>query len=411
MIVYIKRKLTNNTIMKIISISTRISPDIGGSAKQTFLLSKYCSEQNIMMINISCIPKSKQYLKEEEINDHFKVYYLPFHAPGGDSSILKMFLFSIKFFIFSILKIFQVIRKEKIDLIHAHTPLPSGFIAYFFYKLCKIPYFYTIHGLDIPTPSILKFDFKLSARNSIKNFVVSEKLDNYIRKFYKLSNVQHLPIGVEISKFYHIQTIEEKETIIQNLNLATRLNKEDIIIIYIGYMFLAQKVNGMIDFLNGFNSFLEGLKTDSERKFFKLLYIGEGEYSVLLKNKIKELKLEKQVIFLGQREDVQDILAISNLLALTSYIEGFPNVILEAMASKVLCIATVVGEIKHILGDTGYIIKPGDINGIEKSIKHYLSLSSTQKEKLIKSAYKRVKALFDIEIVVKNIIEYYYSRK
>ena len=67
MIVYIKRKLTNNTIMKIISISTRISPDIGGSAKQTFLLSKYCSEQNSMMINISCIPKSKQYLKEEEM--------------------------------------------------------------------------------------------------------------------------------------------------------------------------------------------------------------------------------------------------------------------------------------------------------------------------------------------------------
>ncbi len=133
-------------------------------------------------------------------------------------------------------------------------------------------------------------------------------------------------------------------------------------------MIFQQKIMGMIDFLHGFNLFLEDLDED-ERKKIKLLYIGEERYISNLERKIGELNLKNNTFILGKRKEIKEILAIMDLLALTSYIEGFPNVILEAMASMVPCLATDVGEVKFIISDTGYIIEPGDVNNKKKEVK------------------------------------------
>lgn len=396
--------------MRIIRISTRIFPDLGGPAKQAYLLSKYLSQNDIKVINISCIPKNKKFIKKERVNKNFDVIYLPFHAPGVNSSIFSLFLFFIKFFIYGSKEIIRIIRDKKVDLIHAHTPLPSGFIAFFIHKLFKIPYFYTIHGLDIPTPFLLKFDFKFSAKDSIKTFVVSKKLDYYIKNFFNLSNIQRLPNSIELSKFFHIENSEQKADIIQKLNLSSVLSKDDFIIIYIGYMFHYQKVRGMIDFLEGYKMFLNNINQKNINKI-KLLFIGNGKYSYLVEKRINELDLKNHAYLLGKREDVHDLLAISDLLALTSYNEGFPNVILEAMASKVPCLGSDVGDIRYIINESGYIIRPGDIKAIEKNLIHHYNLPHQKKIEIIEKSYNRIKNRFDLIIVGKNLMEFYKLRK
>ena len=335
--------------MRILRISTRNFPDIGGPAKQAYLLSKYCSKNKIKTINIACKSKGNSFFKSKKINDNFEIYYLPFQAPKINAGLITRIIFFLKFIIYGCLKAIKINNRFKIDLIHAHSPPPSGFIAYILSKIFKIPYIYSIHGLDYPFPFLFDLDINLVAYNSKKTILMSRKFTNYLKKKFKLKNLCWIPNAVDSSDHFHVTNENDREISIRNLKLDISLKKDDRIIIYIGYMIFLQKVLGMIDFLAAFQNFLQNIKEKMKIEKYKLVFIGEGKYADLLKKKIRELNLEENVIFLGKRDDIKELLAIADLLALTSYVEGSPNVILEAMASSVPCLGTNVGEIKNII--------------------------------------------------------------
>jgi len=393
--------------MRILRISTRNFPDIGGPAKQAYLLSKYCSKNKIKTINIACKSKSNSFFKNKKINDNFEIYYLPFQAPRSSAGLITRIIFFFKFIIYGLLKAVKIKRKFKIDLIHAHSPFPSGFIAYFFSKIFKIPYIYSIHGTDYPSSFLFNLDINLIAYNSKKTILMSRKIVNFLNKKFTLKNLCWIPNAIESSEYFHVTTEEERNDLIKSLNLDPFLKTDDTIILYIGYMIFLQKVLGMIDFLIAFQNFLKNLKEKEKAKKLKLLFIGEGKYVDLLKTKIRELKLEENVIFLGKRDDIKELLAIADLLALTSYIEGSPNVILEAMASNVPCLGTNVGEIKNIIGNTGYIVNPGDIVNIEKNLGIFFNLSKIQRSDMMEKAKTKIINQFDINVIGKKWIKLY----
>ncbi len=389
--------------MNILRISTRIYPDVGGPAKQARILSEFFSNNEFSSFNITCLPKNKYNIKKEKINKNFIIYYLPLHAPKINLGLFRYLGFIIKYLIYGFIKSIKIHRKFHIDIIHAHTPPPPGFIAYIMSKIFRIPYFYTIHGLDYPLPN---FDIKTVVKNSKKTFTITRKMENYLTYKFKLININWLYNGIETSKYFHINSIEQKEDIIKQLDLNSIIKKDDFIISYIGFMIFQQKVKGMIDFLHAFNLFLEDLD-EIERKKIKLLYIGDGKYSPNLERKISKLNLQNNAFIIGKRKEIKEILAITDLLALTSHVEGFPNVLLEAMASKVPCLGTNVGEIKFIIGDTGYIVEPGDFKNIKKKLNEFLNLSVEERIKLAEKAFIRVKYHFDINSVGKKLINQY----
>ncbi len=393
--------------MNILRISTRIYPDVGGPAKQVRILSEFLSNNNFSSFNITCLPKNKYNIKKEKINNNFIIYYLPLHAPGINLSVFRYLGFFIKYLIYGLFKSIKIHRKYRVDIIHAHTPPPTGFIAYIMSKIFRIPYFYTIHGLDYP---LFNLDIKTVVKNSKKTFTITRKIENYLKYNFKLNNINWFYNGIETSKYFHINTIEQKEHIIEQLKLNSIIKRNDFIIIYIGYMIFQQKVKGMIDFLHGFNLFLKDLD-ENERRRIKLLYIGEGKYSSNLERKISEFNLKNNTFILGKRKEIKEILAITDLLALTSYIEGFPNVILEAMASKVPCLGTNVGEIKFIIGETGYIVEPGDIKNIKNILQKYINSLNLNQYELMNKALFRVRKLFDIKIIGKKLLNEYIKLK
>ena len=393
--------------MRILRISTRNFPDIGGPAKQAYLLSKYCSKNKIKTINIACKSNGNSFFKNKKINDNFEIYYLPFSAPKSSAGLITRIIFFFKFIIYGLLKAIKIRRKFKIDFIHAHSPFPSGFIAYFFSKIFKIPYIYSIHGTDYPFSFLFNLDINLIAYNSKKTILVSRKLVNLLNKKFKLKNLCWIPNAIESSEHFHASTEEERKVLIESLNLDSFLKIDDNIILYIGYMIFLQKTVGMIDFLVAFQNFLKNLKENEKMKKYKLLFVGNGKYADLLKTKIRDLKLEENVIFLGRRDDIKELLAIADLLTLTSYIEGSPNVILEAMASSVPCLGTNVGEIKNIIGNTGYIVNPGDIINIEKNLVNFFDLSKIQRSELMEKAKTKIKNQFDINVIGKKWMRLY----
>src|SRR5690554_457154 len=92
----------------------------------------------------------------------------------------------------------------------------------------------------------------------------------------------------------------------------------------------------------------------------KGILIGEGldECNETLMAWVRELGLEKQLLLLGQRNDIPDILNALDLHVLSSSSEAFPNVIAEAMACGTPCVSTDVGDARLMIGDVGWVVPP-----------------------------------------------------
>jgi len=334
-----------------------------------FQSSNHISDKYFNMFNIACRPDGiTDKIKKE--NPNFTIHYLPIKATRWDAGALKQLLFLFRFGFYSFKKLLKIHRKYRVDLIHCDNPAITGFIARIFNFLFKIPFIYTQHGLD----SHFKLNFLIEIRiifpYSASYIIVSRKMIPFFKKNkLDVKKLKWIPVGVELNKFYHTKDKYEKAKIISDLNLDSIITYDDFIIIYVGYMDLKQKVLGMIDFLNGFNKFYLELN-NFERKKIKLLYIGDGKYKELLENELEKLDLKENVFVLGVQLEIEKFYAISNFLALTSYIEGFPTVLLEAIASNIPCICTEVGEVNEIL-DKRSIIACGDREEIASKLKKF----------------------------------------
>jgi len=98
----------------------------------------------------------------------------------------------------------------------------------------------------------------------------------------------------------------------------------------------------------------------------RVILVGEGTLRLQIKTRIKELQLEDTVILAGRKSDVAAILSLSTLLLHTSFLEGTPNVVLEAQYLGVPVVVTAGGGAAEAVenGVTGYVKDNNDKNGL-----------------------------------------------
>ncbi len=102
----------------------------------------------------------------------------------------------------------------------------------------------------------------------------------------------------------------------------------------------------------------------------KLVIAGSGPERNKLEKLIKNLRLEKKVILLGQRDDIEKLMLASNIFVLPSLKEAFGIVVLEAMQNGLPIIASNVGGIPEIISSEklGLLVKPGQKDSLSKAL-------------------------------------------
>ncbi|MCC7488566.1 MAG: glycosyltransferase family 4 protein [Gammaproteobacteria bacterium] len=138
-----------------------------------------------------------------------------------------------------------------------------------------------------------------------------------------------------------------------------------------------------------------------------LVFAGPKEVDKL-RTQIVERGLDSSMRVLGWVEGAQrlHLLHSSRLLILPSYTEGVPNVILEAMASRLPVIATPVGGVPSIVTDgvSGRMVEPGDIGGIAQAMCRLLR-DDLECERLAEAGYREVVEKHDTEVVAARLRE------
>ncbi len=146
-----------------------------------------------------------------------------------------------------------------------------------------------------------------------------------------------------------------------------RDHKEPLRILYLGWI---EESKGVFDLLN------VCLEIMNDGNNFLLSFVGGGKDDGTLRNLVKNHNMSKYINFHGwlNHNELEDILFESDILVLPSWAEGFPNSIIEGMASGLAIITTNVGNIPDILNNNSeaILIPSKNKNRLKESIIHLL---------------------------------------
>lgn len=125
---------------------------------------------------------------------------------------------------------------------------------------------------------------------------------------------------------------------------------------------------------------------------------------------VHKFGLDKNVYLLGPRVDIPCLLSDLDIYcSSSSFGEGFPNVIGEAMACGLPCVVTDVGDCSRIVGDTGIVVPPRDSQALAKGMLALLSMPEKNRKNLGLKARKRIEEHYSLEKIVKQYEQLYFS--
>lgn len=316
-------------------------------------------------------------------------------------SFVNKIIFAM-YLVYGTIKAIEVIRKEKINIIHAHWWVPSGIIALLVSRITGKPYIVTSHGTDVfmmrklkilvPLAKMVfkKAKFITVVSNEMKSFLINDIV-------VPANKIEVFPMPCDFSLFYPIDESEGS-------HLPVR---EEKIILNIGRLIKWKGHNYLI-------KAIEFLK--KKKHNVKLIIIGNGPEEMELKRQVKELNLEDCIEIIPFRPknelnyfynlcDVFVLPSITDSLGLT---EGLGLVSLEAMSCKKPVIGTNTGGIKDIIkdGETGLLVPEKDPQALADAIEKLLE-NKELVNKLAERGYNFVKNNFTVSKIAGKMVEVY----
>jgi glycosyltransferase involved in cell wall biosynthesis len=260
-----------------------------------------------------------------------------------------------------LLKFFLKIHTIKPDIVQV-LDLNMGIAAWLPRKILKIPYVVWGRGDDVYQQSrFSRIITKPILKNADAILALTENMRINLKNIYP-TEIYVIPNGIDLEKY-------NGETIFPDRKSGTKN------ILFVGRLRLVKGVQYLITAMK---------KIHEEIPDAQLILVGDGEERERLAELSIQLGIQKYVQFIGivPQEVVKTFMQHADVFVLPSLSEGFPNVILEAMACGLPVIASRVGGIPDIItNDTnGYLVEVKDTNDMAKKILLLLSDDTLRKK-------------------------------
>lgn len=238
----------------------------------------------------------------------------------------------------------RFIKSRNIELLHSHL-FDSITGACFAAFLSKTPHIGTLH--DIYTIEEKRQKILLIQLASILNTRLVTVSESMKECFLSLGRFRHRAFQVI---FNGVNLKEYNRPINEGLRLKLKLDLNSFVFICVGRL---------VD-IKGHDTLIDAFSRLTSEYSLKLLIVGDGPKRNYFENVIEQNKLKDNIKLLGHREDIPDLLKLSDCFVLSSHSEGLSCSILEAMAAGLPIIATDVGGNYELVknGVTGYLIPP-----------------------------------------------------
>jgi N-acetyl-alpha-D-glucosaminyl L-malate synthase BshA len=291
----------------------------------------------------------------------------------------------------------DVIINNDVQLLHVHYAIPHASAAYMAKQILmkqgiKIPVVTTLHGTDITLVGRDKtyspvVTFSMNESDVVT--AVSQNLkDETYRNFKMEKDIEVIYNFVDVKRFNR-KPIDAFKKVISPNNEKILLHASNF-----------RKVKRVDDVVKVFVKVNEKIPC-------KLLFVGDGPERTTIERLCREYGAHNDIRFLGRQEQMEDILAISDLFLLTSEYESFGLAALEAMAAEVPVISTNAGGLPEINvnGYSGFLSSVGDIDDMANNALTIISEESSLKQFKMNALQQAKK--FDINNIVPEYEELY----
>lgn len=265
-------------------------------------------------------------------------------------------------------KLKEIINKEGYDIIHCHTPVASVITRLAAKKARKrgTRIIYTAHGFHFFKGAPLKNWMlyypieKMLSKHTDTLITINEEDYDFVKNRFKSTDVKYIHgIGINSNKFDITMSDAKREDMRKNLSI----NPLDFLMIYVAELSDRKNQQMLIDAMK-----IIVKKNDN----IKLLLVGSGPLKEQFEKEIRENFLQNNIILLGYRTDIPELLKISDLYVATSKMEGLPINILEAMSSGLPVVATNSRGQRELIrdGENGYIVEVNDVDSFVQKIEN-----------------------------------------
>ena len=298
-------------------------------------------------------------------------------------------------------KLYRFIKKGKYDIVHTHSS-KAGILGRIAAKLAGVriivhtPHshvFYGYYGRFVTQIFVWIERFAARFTDRIISLTPLETKEHLQFRVGSPSQFTVVYSGVELKPFLNV--IINKEQKRQELGL----NESDKVCIFVARLV---PVKGHQYLISAMPKILESVPSA------KLILVGDGELRDTLEKQSSLLGVKKNVIFTGLRDDIPELLAISDLFVLSSINEGMGKVLVEAMAVRLPVVATNVGGVSAVVveGETGILVPPKDPKALSDAIIRLLN-DTDMSNRMGEAGRKRVDPDFGVEAMIEKIENIY----
>jgi glycosyltransferase involved in cell wall biosynthesis len=250
-----------------------------------------------------------------------------------------------EFFLFSVFRLMQIISKYNVSIVNTHSSWDSWIASIAARLSSRSPAILRTRHLSTPVStgfmSRIVYQYLphlvITTGDSIRNALINNN-------HYPGNKIMSIPSGVDLNAYYPRE---------MNYDIRAELGipRDDKVITTVA----------ALRSWKGHDYLLEAAKIMLERRSnIKFVIAGDGPRFNHLNEKVTSLGIKDQVIFLGYRNDIPEILSMSDVFVLPSYAnEGVPQAILQAMAMNKPVVASTAGSIPEIVRDkeTGVLVE------------------------------------------------------